>query len=218
MPTDNPKISAYVPQKVYDKFKEYKESNQLSMSQAATAIIAQFLQVEYIIERTTGETTLGGVTLARIEAIESRLDDLLKRVNYQETISKLPNFNEIIKSSVLDVEIEKDSEVESSITEEEQENDQSSLPLLLSSEPLTKIEVQGKLLVKRLNGVNASQLSTTKGKYKDDMDGFSKWLQKQDIDNIAWISLGDRKGYTPISELPSELQNKLLKWIADNSS
>lgn len=225
MPTNNPKISAYVPPSVFDRFKQFQEERDLSMSQAAIVILSEYFGIEQTIKGTTEGTTVGGITLARIEAIELQLKDLLNRANQKETTNKLlfsedkVNQKEITdKPLVLDTEIRVDNEVGASVDENIQEFDNSSLPLGLFSKLPEKIEIQGKLLVKRLSGVSASQLSSTKGEYKGDLEGFSKWLQEKDIDNIAWMPLGDRKGYTPVSELSSELKSRLLKWIADNSS
>ena len=42
MPTENPKVSAYVPQPIYDHLLEFKSERGLSVSQAVTAILEDY--------------------------------------------------------------------------------------------------------------------------------------------------------------------------------
>lgn len=54
MPTDNPKISSYVPQAVYDQLMTFKASRGLSISQAVTAILEEYFglgKVDYTAQR-----------------------------------------------------------------------------------------------------------------------------------------------------------------------
>jgi hypothetical protein len=44
MPTENPKISAYVPKVVHDAFREYQQKRGLSMSQAAIEIFVEYFR------------------------------------------------------------------------------------------------------------------------------------------------------------------------------
>ena len=79
MPTDNPKISLYVPQPIYDRFKEFQEQQGLSMSQAGIVILAEYFGLEETIENTAG-ASIGGVTLAELESIKLRLTALEKQL------------------------------------------------------------------------------------------------------------------------------------------
>jgi hypothetical protein len=56
MPTENPKISAYVPKVVYDAFREYQQKRGLSMSQAAIEIFVEYfgLNLEAPLQKFTG--------------------------------------------------------------------------------------------------------------------------------------------------------------------
>ena len=42
MPTDKPKLSAYIPQSVYDRFKQFQDERQLPMSQAVAVILVEY--------------------------------------------------------------------------------------------------------------------------------------------------------------------------------
>ena len=45
MPTENPKVSAYVPQSIYDRLLEFKAERGLSVSQSVIAILEEFFQL-----------------------------------------------------------------------------------------------------------------------------------------------------------------------------
>ena len=76
MPTDNPKISLYVPQQIYDRFRDFQQEQNLSMSQAGTVVLAEYFGLEETIKEITKGTTIGGVTLAEFEIIKKRLSQL----------------------------------------------------------------------------------------------------------------------------------------------
>ena len=42
MPTENPKVSGYIPQVVFDKLIQFKAERGLSVSQAVTAILEEY--------------------------------------------------------------------------------------------------------------------------------------------------------------------------------
>jgi HPt (histidine-containing phosphotransfer) domain-containing protein len=100
MPTDNPKISAYVPQPVYDAFKQFQEDRSLSMSQAAIAIFAEYLGVE---EVKSGDSRVGGVTLERFEQLEQTVNQLKEEVErfeqLEQTVNQLKEEVENLKST-----------------------------------------------------------------------------------------------------------------------
>jgi hypothetical protein len=85
MPTDNPKISAYVPQLIYDRFKQFQDETQLSMSQATIVILAEYFGLKQTIRETTEGITVGGVTLERVQLIESRLTELEKLLSRSQS-------------------------------------------------------------------------------------------------------------------------------------
>lgn len=45
MATEKPKISAYVPQEVFDQFKKYQQERGLTMSQACTQVLSEYFNV-----------------------------------------------------------------------------------------------------------------------------------------------------------------------------
>ena len=99
MPTDNPKISLYVPQQIYDRFKEFQEERKLSMSQAGIVILAEYFGVEETIKEITEGTTIGGVTLTRIENLEKEVKQLQTLVNQINNTSSLLTKNRLETTS-----------------------------------------------------------------------------------------------------------------------
>jgi hypothetical protein len=76
MPTDNPKVSAYVPQLIKDRVTQFRQEQGISESQAVTIILAEYFGLNQLLVRSPGESAVGGVTLARMEATEQTLTTL----------------------------------------------------------------------------------------------------------------------------------------------
>lgn len=77
MPTDNPKVSAYVPQVLKNRLKDFREErDDISESQAVTIILAEYFQMPEALGRSLSGSSVGGVTLARMEALEEKLATL----------------------------------------------------------------------------------------------------------------------------------------------
>lgn len=93
MPTDNPKISAYVPQIVFDKVEEFRRKRNLSMSQAAIIIFAEYFGIEQAVKEFTEGTVVGGVTLNRIEEIESSVEQLTLLLHESNSLHSEPSSN-----------------------------------------------------------------------------------------------------------------------------
>ena len=227
MPTDNPKISAYVPQVIYDCFDEFHRDSGLSMSQSAAVIFAKFFGLEDIAKEITGETTTDNSALDRIKVLESQVSDLFGR------LSKLENKpdSELPDSIVAQPEIpginggaENNILSELPVSLPIQTTDASNIYIdNLLGEPLGELPkispIKGKILEKRLilsktgKSIGESKLSTENKRATDD---FSQWTMELDIDNIGWEYKGRKIGYVPASKLSTELQSKLLKWIQEN--
>lgn len=79
MTTDNPKISAYVPPIIYDRFKQFKEERNLSFSQAAIEIFAEYFDVD-LASNSVKENT-GGL-LDRVKQLEQIVADLKQSYIY----------------------------------------------------------------------------------------------------------------------------------------
>ena len=229
MPTNNPKISAYVPQVVYDRFEQFRKESGLSMSQSAIVIFAKYFGLEDIAKGVTGEITTDDSALDRIKALESQVDDLYKK--FSELQSKpvdepsilagiettvepiVTNTNENILGELFsELPIQKVDGSDTGI---------SSLQGELLKEPLIQINpIKGKTLAKRLisskteESIGESLLSTENKRTTDD---FYQWTMELDIDNIGWEYKGRKVGYVPVGELSSELSSKLFKWIQENS-
>lgn len=82
MATFKPKISLYVPNQVYTQFKEFQLNNELSMSAAGTVIIAEYFGLEETIKNNCNDKKIGGITLTRIQKIESRLCKLEELIEF----------------------------------------------------------------------------------------------------------------------------------------
>jgi len=96
MPTENPKISAYVPQVVYDRFKRFQEERGLSMSQAAIEVFAEYFGIN-LADSSTKENT-GGL-LDRMLQLEQLVADLKQsyiylsqKVDYTQSTGEPPKF------------------------------------------------------------------------------------------------------------------------------
>lgn len=206
MPTDNPKISSYVPQAVYDRFKQFQDEHNLSMSQAVILILAEYFGLEETIKKSTKGTTIGGITLSRIEALEkenrlngSLLNELLTRVEFLEN-----SLEELV--SVEDQQIEVIYSA----------HNLSSPQLKLLSEPLQEIKP---IMAKTLSELRfrLAKDAVSGHKRRDSTEKFTEWTRERDPDGIAWqyVEL-PTKGYLPGGELSSEQKSSLLKWIEEN--
>lgn len=99
MPTENPKISAYVPQVIYDRFKEFKEERNLSFSQAATEVFAQYFGIN-LADNSTNEYT-GGLP-SRISELEQIVADLKQSYIYlSDKVDCIQSTSELSTNSLL---------------------------------------------------------------------------------------------------------------------
>ncbi len=242
MPTENPKISAYVPQAVYDRFKQFQEEHKLSMSQAAIEIFAAYFGIN-LNPTVSGEFT--GELQSRVDILEKVLADLQeshfvlsKKVNLMQSTSELP----ITEPLEVPVDKDIDSKLNSGLQNEPPQENIAEQPIYtdvnnksessLNSEPpkqlqlidssdlLSKLKnnpLQGKLLVNRLNKVNTSTLSNKKGELS--LEEFYNWLQSKDIDGIRWILIGEGKKarYIPADDNSSEKLQALSEWLEFNT-
>jgi hypothetical protein len=125
MGTDNPKVSAYVPQAIKDRLKEFrKERDNISESQAVTIILAEYFQMPEVLGRSPEMASTGGVTLGRMEALEGRLTDFAASVEYQlqqlqEEVKRITGELPVVHQVVLD-ELVGGSEQGSSLPSEPQ--------------------------------------------------------------------------------------------------
>ena len=223
MPTDNPKISLYVPQQIYDHFKEFQSEQNLSMSQAGIVILAEYFGIEETIKEITRGATVGGVTLARFEELEKRLKEIEEKVNQIETNSKPPKIKNKSLDKILDKPLVKDNSIDRKSKKSQVESKQFNL----IEEAEEKILITESLLSQRLGFSNPRSIGNKRRvfyKQTDIMDAninFSDWSKNKDPDKIGWQPIQQGKKsfeYTPSSKLSGELNSKLLKWIAKNQN
>lgn len=98
MGTDNPKVSAYVPQAIKDRLKKFrKERDDMPESQAVTIILAEYFQMPEVLGRSPEGLIAGGVTLARMEALEEKVANLTETI--ENRFQKLEGLEGLVISS-----------------------------------------------------------------------------------------------------------------------
>jgi|GEM_PF-1757418 len=148
MATDNPKISAYVPKAVYDRFILFKEENDLSMSQAVIKILSEYFSIS-IGSDIPNEFTSS--LPSRLESLEFQLNELrhshnllFEQVNSIQSTSELLNIpvipNSVPLSDLPDNLLNNDN-LNETISSELNGELLGELPLnnLISSEPISSI-------------------------------------------------------------------------------
>jgi hypothetical protein len=73
MPTDNPKVSGYIPQHIYDSFKTFCEERGISMSQAVTVIFAEYFGLDLSVKQNSSTSR---PLVERVGLLEQELADL----------------------------------------------------------------------------------------------------------------------------------------------
>ncbi len=243
MATDNPKISLYVPQQIYDRFKEFATDRELTMSQAGIAILAEY----FGLTEETKKNVVGGVTLEAFKTLQAELESLKNRVNYLEAksnppieITKVktetvtnPRFTELAKvekNQTTSEPLKELNKQDDEGTNKQQEN--SNLQLKLLSEP-QEIRLEAKHLAKRINSekekVTTSRIASKVGSLikKDSTEEFVDWTKKLDPDDIGWgISKNPygRKGsakqplyyYVPYNASKEQIE-LLEQWLLNNN-
>lgn len=115
MGTNNPKVSAYVPELLKERLTQFREERGVSESQAVTIILAEYFQIPEVLGRPSESGIAGGVTLARMEALEERLVDFTVSVESRlqtlaEDIRKITGIL-VVHEEILDVATEQVDEV-----------------------------------------------------------------------------------------------------------
>lgn len=197
MPTKNPKVSGYVPQVLKDRLAEFQEEQGgISESQAITIVLSEYFGIEQKVKKSAEGVSVGGITLSRIETIEDRLT----RVEQIVDLSSSPLITTI--------------DVSDSASASPVENSENRSELLLEP-PSNFVPVPGVKLSSLRFGLNRSSVASAK-KSKS-TEKFTEWTKEKDPDGISWKYVEEpSKGYIPVSELPSELWEKLDRWIAEN--
>lgn len=201
MPTNNPKISAYVPQAVYDRFKEFQQKQELSMSQAVIVIFTEYFGLQQVIKETARKSTIGGVTLDRFRALEALVLELSDKVKSLQLAS--------VPSSSRDDSAAVPGQME--LFDGERSD-------LLVENKISKIEIKplaGNKLSTLRFGISKDAVSGAKRKMST--EEFTRWTSDHDPDGIAWQWVENpSKGYIPVNETPSEVLSELKNWIGKN--
>jgi hypothetical protein len=77
MSTSNPKVSAYIPQHIYDSFKSFYEQRGISMSQAVAVIFAEYFGLDSSVDQ---KSSTSGLLVERVGLLEQELADLRELV------------------------------------------------------------------------------------------------------------------------------------------
>jgi hypothetical protein len=199
MATENPKISAYVPQVVYERFKQYQEERQLSMSQAVAQLITEHFGIDLskgIAEQSTSELP------SRLERVEQDLEDLK-----QKTANLLVQVDELQSTSELPKRLSDEyfSELVSRLSGVLLEKQTSKLPEIQDELSYTQLEIIDAITNVEVNQAytNVSELldSSLNSNLQAEPEGESKNLKERQLDEIDASDNSEL-----ISSLPSELQ------------
>ena len=215
MPTDNPKVSGYVPQVLKDRLTQFREERKISESQAVTIILAEYFGIEQEIKESFKGVEVGGVTLMRLEMLERKVAELAEIVSQKSRLLSEPDT--VLENEPLQLKIETSStDLEPATVKPSIEPEKNQFQI--QPEPLLEFQpISGRQLSEFRFGMNKS--SVAGAKRERSTERFIAWTKMKDPDGIGWKPVeAPEKGYIPASELPSELLSKLNKWIAENIS
>lgn len=221
MSTKNPKVSAYVPQHIFDRFQSFCQEKEMSMSQATAVVFAGYFEIEPEVNH------LGGLLADRIKELELKLPELSASDSHsidfkQEVISELTsvllqeirsNIDEVQKSLFCRLE----SELKSSLLEEFKKR----LPINSFSEPQLDPTVEdghnqlelgvGKSSIVEPAIKNLSNLKSKKPKNVDSAD-------EKNILTASQLDKQMKSGSAKVSNQKSRYKDtpeKFVKWSKD---
>jgi hypothetical protein len=145
MGTDNPKVSAYIPQILKDRLKEFREERDgISESQAVTIILAEYFQMPEVLGRSLTGSSAGGVTLARMEALEEKLATLAVPPSSipSELLGKVEQLSVLVESLEKRIETLEHGGLLNRLKNELQEAD-----LVAAAQEVEEVISQGELLL-----------------------------------------------------------------------
>lgn len=73
MSTDNERVAGYIKPKVYDRFKQFCDEKNLTVSKGLNIIIAEYFGIE---ENLDDRTSIGGVTLSEFEELKKKVEQM----------------------------------------------------------------------------------------------------------------------------------------------
>lgn len=227
MPTNKPKIAGYVPPAIKEKFVKFCEERSISESQGVTVILAVYFGMETLIEGGTEGITIGGVTPARVEALEQRVEALERQqsTKVEHSSKLLPQEMSEEKSPAQNTT----NNLESDSPKSSPENESPRIPPIGSPlfdipSDLLSTPIHVTLLVKRLDGIDNHQ-SINNRKNEKSTKNFADWTAQRDLDGIAWKYVDkpvpnyprSKGGFVPAEEISPEQQEKLSQWLKENN-
>lgn len=243
MATENPKVSGYVPQEIFDCLLEFKEKRSLkSVSLALIVVLSEYFQVDQKVDHQT--SLLSGndfVSREQFEDLENRISELssslLSGLN-KAIDEKIGRFRDellygslkLVETEVVEVESEPQEDsnhlqldlIDAALNREDVGVDSQTIEPISEQSDFTlsepSISLSGKFLARRL-GIAAPILSSKKKELSE--QDFYNWLQAKDLDKIYWQPVGGSlkghsKGWIPAQDTPSELLSRLKEWVATN--
>lgn len=197
MPTKNPKISAYVPQVIYDRFLQFKEERDIPFSQAAIEIFAEYFGIN-LADNSTKEYT-GGLP-DRISQLEQLVADLKQSYVYlSDKVDSIQSTSNLPQAKSDDKVVNPQSKLPSSLLDSSVFSSPANLANLSESD-LYSDSVS-------LSNVSASNsLSSLDSKLYDNSSTSSSLgsLHGKPIDNLSSEPLGSTESNLPIIESSQE--------------
>lgn len=195
MPTNNPKVSAYVPQNVFDHFQSFCKEKKISMSQAVAVIFAEYFEIEPQMNSSSG------LLLGRIKDLEMKVNELMSLKS--EAIQTQVNLGKIETSSLSELvsSLEVKSYEDGVVVYNGQENS-SELNNVLLSKP--ESEMRGSIQPKLSNNVATA---------KEDLSELSSSLlneQKNEQQDLRLRANDFLEIVKPETKKESELSEVLL--------
>jgi hypothetical protein len=87
MSTKNPKVSAYIPQHIYNSFKAFCKERDISMSQAVAVIFAEYFALDLLVNE---KSPTRGFQAERLDLLEKNVGDLKKDIaNLGDLLDKI---------------------------------------------------------------------------------------------------------------------------------
>lgn len=240
MGTDNPKVSAYVPQAIKDRLKQFRDEQKLSESQAVTVILAEYFGMTQALVRSPEGLTAQGVTLFRMEALEKKLAKLTEAIeirfreleglvigNGKASVSPVVHLDVLETQPVVDSSSDNlliaSSEKLQETSTERGESSLDSEPLKsretvtegssLLSESIIELPIQpDRQQVSEVPGVEES-ISSSSGQEVGEVIEVSKLDNSPPVDYVETVS-----GEIPISEVESSSSSELLENNQDSVS
>jgi hypothetical protein len=100
MPTDNQRVAGYIKPQVYDRFIEFCEEKEITVSKGLNIIIAEYFGMEDDLD---DRLQIGGVTLAEFEELKKKVNELSNILNNLQSDTLNQKAKEIIDDIPSDI-------------------------------------------------------------------------------------------------------------------